>query len=56
VFAMRSSPRDDGRLWGFSFLFLQIHPVIVTTFSASGANKQCGWRVPTMVLSETGGL
>ena len=57
----RCSPCDPARVMkggsgGFSFLFLQIHPVIVTTFSASGANKQCGWKVPTMVLSETPGL
>ena len=36
------------------FLSWQIHFVIVTTLSASDANKQCG--VPTMVLSETRGL
>jgi len=35
------------------FLSLQIHFVIVTTLSASDANKQCGCEVPTMVLSET---
>ena len=38
------------------FLSLQIHFVIVTTLSASDANKQCGCEVPTMVLSETRGL
>jgi hypothetical protein len=34
-------------------LFSQVHLVIVTTLSASDANKQCGCKVPTMVLSET---
>jgi hypothetical protein len=38
------------------FLCLQIHFVVVTTLSASDANKQCGCEVPTMVLSETRGL
>jgi hypothetical protein len=38
------------------FICLQIHFVVVTTLSASDANKQCGCKVPTMVLSETRGL
>jgi hypothetical protein len=32
------------------FLSLQIHFVIVTTLSASDANKQRGCKMPTMVL------
>jgi len=44
-------------LGGSGFFFLQIHLMIVTTLSASDANKQCGGcQVPTMVLSETRGL
>lgn len=43
-------------LGGSGFFFLQIHRVMVTTLSASDANKQCGCEVPTMVLSETRGL
>jgi len=43
-------------LGGSGFFFLQIHLLIVTTPSASDVNKQCGCKVPTMVLSETRGL
>jgi hypothetical protein len=37
------------------FLCLLIHFVIVTTLWASDANKQCGHKMPTMVLSEARG-
>jgi hypothetical protein len=43
-------------LEGSGFFFSQIHLGIATTPSASDANKQCGCKVPTMVLSETRGL
>jgi len=43
-------------LGGSGFFSLQIHLLIVTTLSASDANKQCGGQMPTMVLSETRGL
>jgi hypothetical protein len=43
-------------LVGSGFFFLQIHLLIVTTLSASDANKQGGGQMPTMVLSEARGL
>jgi hypothetical protein len=47
-------------LGGSGFFFLQIHLVIMTTFSASDANKQGGCQVPGcakghMVNQETRG-
>jgi len=54
MFAVLSSPGPVGGSGGF--LCLQIHFVIVTTLPASDANKQCGRKMPTMVLSGTRGL
>jgi hypothetical protein len=43
-----------GGSWGS--LFSQSHVAVVTTLSVSECDKQCGCRVPTIVLSEAQGL
>jgi hypothetical protein len=43
-------------LVGSGFFSFADPSVIVTTLSASDANKQCGGQMPTMVLSEARGL
>ena len=51
-----SSPAHVRLRGSGGFLFLQIHFSVVTTPSASDANKQGGGQMPTMVLSEARGL
>jgi hypothetical protein len=54
MFAVLSSPGPVARLWRLS-LFADSFCYRDDAW-ASDANKQCGCKVPTMVLSETRGL